>query len=70
MDAEVVQRLLASAGIASWIAADDAGGAFPVALAGGAQVLVEEDDLAAAFNVVADKTDQTSTTSTKAEEGQ
>ena len=67
IEAEVVQGLLASAGIESWIAADDAGGAFPVALAGGARVLVEERDLAAAFKVVADKT---SMTSTKAEESQ
>jgi hypothetical protein len=34
--AELAQGLLASAGIDAWIAADDAGGAFPFALSGGA----------------------------------
>jgi hypothetical protein len=58
-EAEVVQGLLASAGIDSWIAADDAGGAFPFALSGGARVLVDESDLEAASRVVAGKTDQT-----------
>jgi hypothetical protein len=58
-EAEVAQGLLASAGIDSWIEADDAGGAFPFTLAGGAEVLVEENDLEAASKVVAGKTDQT-----------
>jgi len=58
-DAEVVQGLLASAGINAWIAADDAGGAFPFALSGGAQVLVDESDLEVAVKVLAGKTDQT-----------
>jgi len=58
-DAEVVQGLLASAGIDAWIAADDAGGAFPFALSGGAQVLVDESDLEVAVKVLAGKTDQT-----------
>jgi len=58
-EAEVVQGLLASAGIDAWIAADDAGGAFPFSLSGGAQVLVEENDLEAALEVLAGKTSQT-----------
>jgi hypothetical protein len=47
-EAEVAQGLLASAGIDAWIAADDAGGAFPFALTGGARVLVEESEMEAA----------------------
>jgi putative signal transducing protein len=58
-EAEVAHGLLASPGIAAWIAADDAGGVFPFALLGGAQVLVEERDLEAATKVLAGKTDQT-----------
>jgi type III secretory pathway lipoprotein EscJ len=58
-EAEVAQGLLASARIDAQIAADDAGGAFPFALSGGAQVLVEESDLEAAVKVLAGKTDQT-----------
>ena len=58
-DAEVAQGLLASAGIDASVAADDAGGVFPFALAGGAEVLVDEDDLEAASKVLAGKTDET-----------
>jgi hypothetical protein len=58
-EAEVALGLLASAGIAAWVAADDAGGAFPFTLSGGAQVLVEERDLETATKVLAGKTDQT-----------
>jgi Putative prokaryotic signal transducing protein len=58
-EAELAQGLLASAGIAAWVVADDAGGAFPFALSGGARVLVEERDLEAAAKVLAGKTDQT-----------
>jgi putative signal transducing protein len=58
-EAVVDQGLLASAGIDAWIAADDAGGAFPFSLSGGAQVLVEENDLEAAAKILAGKTDQT-----------
>jgi Putative prokaryotic signal transducing protein len=54
-EAEVAQGLLASAGIDACIAADDAGGAFPFALSGGARVLVEESDLEAAVNILAGK---------------
>ena len=58
-EAEVVQGLLASAGIDAWIRADDAGGAFPFVLSGGAQVLVDESDAAAASELLADRTDET-----------
>ena len=58
-EAEVVQGLLATAGIESWIRADDAGGAFPFVLSGGAQVLVEESDAAAASELLAARADET-----------
>ena len=57
-EAEVVQGLLATAGIESSIRADDAGGAFPFVLSGGAQVLVDESDATAASELLA-KTDAT-----------
>ena len=56
-EAEVVQGLLASAGIEASIRADDAGGAFPFVLSGGAQVLVEESDAAAASELLANRAD-------------
>lgn len=43
-DAELAQTALTAAGIASVIAADDAGGAYPFALAGAARLLVDEAD--------------------------
>jgi hypothetical protein len=43
-DAELVQATLAAAGIPSVISADDAGGAYPFDLTGGARVLVDEAD--------------------------
>jgi Putative prokaryotic signal transducing protein len=58
-EAEVVQGLLASAGIESSIRADDAGGAFPFVLSGGAHVLVDESDAAAASELLADRADET-----------
>jgi hypothetical protein len=58
MEAEMVQGLLASAGIAAWVAADDAGGAYPFDLSGGAQVLIDESDLEAASQVLAERADQ------------
>ena len=58
-EAEVVQGLLASAGIEALIRADDAGGAYPFLLSGGAHVLVDEDDAAAASELVANSTDET-----------
>ncbi len=43
-DAEIAQAALAAAGIRSVVAADDAGGAYPFDLTGGARLLVEEAD--------------------------
>jgi hypothetical protein len=57
-EAEIVQGLLASAGIDSSLSADDAGGAYPFVLAGGAQLLVDEDDFEAASEVLASGTDE------------
>jgi hypothetical protein len=58
-EAEVVQGLLASAGIEASIRADDAGGAFPFTLSGEAQVLVDESDATAASELIANRTDAT-----------
>jgi hypothetical protein len=52
-EAEIVQGLLASAGIDSSLSADDAGGAYPFVLSGGAQLLVYEDDVEAASELIA-----------------
>ena len=57
-EAEVVQGLLASAGIEASVRADDAGGAFPFVLSGGAQVLVDESDAKAASEILADTPDE------------
>jgi hypothetical protein len=57
-EAEIVEGLLASAGIAASIRADDAGGAYPFVLSGGAQVLVDESDAEAASQVLAERTDE------------
>lgn len=45
-EAELAQGALAAAGIASEIASDDAGGAYPFDLSGGARLLVDEADAA------------------------
>jgi type III secretory pathway lipoprotein EscJ len=58
-EAEIVQGLLASAGIDASIQADDAGGAYPFVLSGGAQVLVDESDATAASEILANRTDET-----------
>jgi hypothetical protein len=52
-DAELAQAALAAAGIASVLAADDAGGAYPFDLTGGAHLLVDAADLADATAVLA-----------------
>lgn len=57
-EAEIVEGLLASAGISASIRADDAGGAYPFVLSGGAQVLVDERDAKAASQVLADETNE------------
>jgi hypothetical protein len=43
-DAELAQATLEAAGIPSVIVSDDAGGAYPFDLSGGAQLLVAEAD--------------------------
>jgi hypothetical protein len=43
-EAEFAQAALAAAGIESVVAADDAGGAYPFDLSGGARLLVDEKD--------------------------
>ena len=57
-EAEIVQGLLASAGIDASISADDAGGAYPFVLSGGAQLLVDENDVEATTQVLASETDK------------
>ena len=51
-DAELAQAALAAAGITSVIAADDAGGAYPFDLAGGARLLVDEADAGDASSIL------------------
>jgi hypothetical protein len=56
-DAELAQGALAAAGISSVIEADDAGGAYPFDLTGGARLLVEQEDAEDAAAVLGDRTD-------------
>jgi hypothetical protein len=51
-DAELAQSVLSAAGIPSVIAADDAGGAYPFDLSGGARVLVDRGDADAAASLL------------------
>ena len=57
-DAELAQSALAAAGISSVISADDAGGAYPFDLGGGARLLVEEADAEDATAILADGSPQ------------
>jgi hypothetical protein len=52
-DAELAQSVLAAAGISSVVAADDAGGAYPFDLSGGARLLVDEADVEDATEILA-----------------
>jgi hypothetical protein len=54
-DAELAQAVLEAAGIPSVLAADDAGGAYPFPLAGGARVLVDESDAEDAATVLSER---------------
>jgi len=56
-DAELAQSLLAVEGIASVVAADDAGGAYPFDLTGGAHLLVDEADAENAAAILAGRPD-------------
>ena len=51
-DAEIAQGALAAAGIASVVRADDAGGAYPFDLSGGARLLVDEADAESAAAIL------------------
>jgi len=53
-EAELAQARLAWAGISSVIAADDAGGAYPFDLSGGARLLIDEADVEAATELLSD----------------
>jgi Putative prokaryotic signal transducing protein len=53
-DAEFAQTALAAAGIESEVISDDAGGAYPFDLTGGARLLVDEADAEDAAAVLAD----------------
>jgi hypothetical protein len=53
-DAEFAQAALAASGIPSVLAADDAGGAYPFDLTGGARLLVDAADAEEAAAVLAD----------------
>jgi hypothetical protein len=48
IEAEMALGLLQSAGLRAWVVADDAGGAYPFQLSGGAKLFVDGDDRAAA----------------------
>jgi Putative prokaryotic signal transducing protein len=51
-EAELAQAALAAAGIPSVLPDDDAGGAYPFDLSGGARVLVDEEDAEAAAAIL------------------
>jgi hypothetical protein len=54
-DAEVAQAALVVAGIQSVLEADDAGGVYPFDLTGGARLLVNDADAAAALEILDDE---------------
>ena len=54
-EAELAQAVLAAAGIQSVVTADDAGGAYPFDLTGGARLLVEEADAEDAAALLSEK---------------
>jgi len=54
-DAELAQSVLAAAGIPSVVSADDAGGAYPFDLSGGARLLVDEADAEDAAAVLSER---------------
>jgi hypothetical protein len=56
-DAELAQTALTAAGIQSVVVSDDAGGAYPFDLAGGARLFVDEADAEDAAAVLADRSD-------------
>ena len=56
-DAELAQAVLAAAGIASEVAADDAGGAYPFDLSGAARLLVDDADAEGATAILSEPHD-------------
>ena len=56
-DAELAQAVLAAAGIQSLVTADDAGGAYPFDLTGGARLLVDEADAEDATAILFERPD-------------
>ena len=56
-DAELAQTVLAAAGIPSLVTADDAGGAYPFDLTGGARLLVDEANAEDAAEVLSERPD-------------
>ena len=54
-DAELAQTALTAAGIHSFVAADDAGGAYPFDLTGSARLLVDEADAEDAAAILAER---------------
>jgi hypothetical protein len=54
-DAELAQAVLGAAGIPSVLSADDAGGAYPFDLTGGARLLVEEADAEDAAAILSER---------------
>jgi hypothetical protein len=58
-EAELAQVALVAAGVPSQLVADDAGGAYPFDLAGGARLLVDEADVELASEILG--TDRTHT---------
>lgn len=54
-DAELAQTALSAAGIPSVLASDDAGGAYPFDLSGGARLLVDESDAQDAAAILAEE---------------
>jgi hypothetical protein len=57
-EAELAQTALVAAGVTSRLVADDAGGAYPFDLTGGARLLVDEADVESAAEILGtDRTD-------------
>jgi Putative prokaryotic signal transducing protein len=52
LDAELAQAALEAAGVQSVLTSDDAGGAYPFDLGGGARLLVDEADAADAAEIL------------------
>jgi hypothetical protein len=58
-DAELAQAALAAAGVTSRLVADDAGGAYPFDVTGGARLLVDEADVELVAEILGTERTQT-----------